>query len=218
MKEKLLTPERIETLRLSEGKIIAYRVHHNSARGPAKGGFREHPEVSLDEVRALAIWMTWKCAIAGIPYGGSKGGIIANPRSLLDRKDASIIREYSRELKDRNAIGPHLDIPAPDVNTNATKMAWFVDEYLKTSVEKEDSSDWLTDDTELTSKIINDFRPLHKRTPFPVDTPYLDKCMEILKKHPEVKCRALAVVTGKPDDKGGSLGRLNQRGVEYLLP
>ncbi|MGR3301538.1 MAG: Glu/Leu/Phe/Val dehydrogenase dimerization domain-containing protein, partial [Candidatus Scalindua sp.] len=212
LKKKLLTPERTETLRLSEGKIIAYRVHHNSARGPAKGGFREHPEVSLDEVRALAIWMTWKCAIAGIPYGGSKGGIIANPRNLLDRKDASIIREYSRELKNRNAIGPHLDIPAPDVNTNATKMAWFVDEYLKTSVEKEDTSDWLTDDTELTKKIINDFRPLHKQTPFPVDTPYLDKCMEILKKYPEVKCRALAVVTGKPDDKGGSLGRAESTG------
>ncbi|MFQ5685825.1 MAG: phosphoglycerate kinase [Candidatus Scalindua sp.] len=212
LKQKLLTPERTETLRLSDGKIIAYRVHHNSARGPAKGGFREHPEVSFAEVRALAIWMTWKCAIAGIPYGGSKGGIIANPRSLLDRKDALIIREYSRELKDRNAIGPHLDIPAPDVNTNATKMAWFVDEYLKMSVEKEDSSDWLTDDTELNNKIIDDFRPLHKQTSLPVDTPYLDKCMEVLKKHPETNCRALAVVTGKPDDKGGSLGRAESTG------
>jgi len=212
LKQKLLAPERIETLRLSEGEIIAYRVHHNSARGPVKGGFREHSEVSLDEVRALAIWMTWKCAIAGIPYGGSKGGIIANPRSLLERKDALIIREYSRELKDRNAIGPHLDIPAPDVNTNAVKMAWFIDEYLKTSVENEDPSDWVTDDTELIDKIINDFRPLHKQTPSPVDTPYLDKCMEILKKHPEAKCRALAVVTGKPDNKGGSLGRAESTG------
>ncbi len=219
LKQKLLTPERIETLRLSEGKIIAYRVHHNSARGPVKGGFREHPEVTLDEVRALAIWMTWKCAIAGIPYGGSKGGIIANPRNLLDRKDALIIREYSRELKDRNAIGPHLDIPAPDVNTNATKMAWFVDEYLKTSIEKEDSSDWLTDDTELTNKIINDFRPLHKLSSFPLDTPYLDKCMKILQEYPEIKCQALAVVTGKPDDKGGSLGRAEStgRGIFIVL-
>lgn len=212
LKQKLLAPERIETLRLSEGKTIAYRVHHNSARGPAKGGFREHPEVSLDEVRALAIWMTWKCAIAGIPYGGSKGGIIANPGDLLDRKDALIIREYCRELKVRNAIGPHLDIPAPDVNTNATKMAWFVDEYLKMSVENKDSSDWITGDTELTDKIIDDFRPIHKRTPFPVDTPYLDKCMEILKEHPAVKCLALAVVTGKPDNKGGSPGRAESTG------
>ncbi|MHC4453614.1 MAG: phosphoglycerate kinase, partial [Planctomycetota bacterium] len=212
LKKKLLAPERVEALRLSKGEIIAYRVHHNSARGPAKGGFREHPEVSLDEVRALAIWMTWKCAIAGIPYGGSKGGIIANPRNLLDRKDALIIREYSRELKERNAIGPHLDIPAPDVNTNATKMAWFVDEYLKSSIENKDSSDWLTGDTELTNKIMNDFTPLHKQHSFPMDTLYLDKCLEILKKHPEAKCQALAVVTGKPDDKGGSLGRAESTG------
>ena len=212
LKEKLLAPERIETLRLSEGKIIAYRVHHNSARGPAKGGFREHPEVTLDEVRALATWMTWKCALAGIPYGGSKGGIIANPKNFIEKKDALIVREYSRELKDRNAIGPHLDIPAPDVNTNAKKMAWFVDEYLKASIEKKDQSDWLTDDTGLTDKIINDFHSLDKLSSFPVDTPYLDKCMTILQKHPEIKCQGLAVVTGKPDDKGGSLGRAESTG------
>ncbi|MBZ0107552.1 MAG: phosphoglycerate kinase [Candidatus Scalindua rubra] len=212
LKKKLLTPERIEALRLSNGEIIAYRVHHNSVRGPVKGGFREHPEVSLDEVRALAIWMTWKCAIAGIPYGGSKGGIIANPRNLLERKEALIIREYSRELRGRNVIGPHLDIPAPDVNTNATKMAWFVDEYLKSSIENRDSSDWLTGSAELTAKIMNDFLPLHEQSSSPMETPYLDKCMEILKKHPEVKCHALAVVTGKPDDKGGSLGRAESTG------
>ncbi|MFV1976187.1 MAG: phosphoglycerate kinase, partial [Candidatus Scalindua sp.] len=212
LKKRLLAPERIEALRLSKGEIIAYRVHHNSARGPVKGGFREHPEVSLDEVRALAIWMTWKCAIAGIPYGGSKGGIIASPRNLLERKDALVIREYSRELKSRSAIGPHLDIPAPDVNTNATKMAWFVDEYLKSSIENRDSSDWLTGDTELTDKIMNDFRPLHIQSSFPMETPYLDKCMEVLKKHPGAKCQALAVVTGKPEDKGGSLGRAESTG------
>ena len=212
LKKKLLAPERVETLRLSEDEIIGYRVHHNSARGPAKGGFREHPEVSLDEVRALAIWMTWKCAIAGIPYGGSKGGIIANPRNLIDRKDALVIREYSRDLKSRNAIGPHLDIPAPDVNTNATKMSWFVDEYLKSSIENRDSSDWLTGDAELTDKIMNDFRPLHKQPSSPMETPYLDKCMEVLKKYPEAKCHALAVVTGKPADKGGSLGRAESTG------
>lgn len=219
LKQKLLTPERVETLRLSESKVIAYRVHHNSARGPVKGGFREHPEVTLDEVKALAIWMTWKCAVAGIPYGGSKGGIIINPRALLDRKDALIIREYSRELRNRNMIGPHLDIPAPDVNTNATKMAWFVDEYLKASVEKtvlsdkaELSSCWITDNAELTSKIIDNFRSVHKQPSFPLDTPYLDKCIEILKEHPEIKCQALAVVTGKPDNKGGSLGRAESTG------
>ena len=212
LKKKLLAPERVETLRLSEDEMIGYRVHHNSARGPAKGGFREHPEVSLDEVRALAIWMTWKCAIAGIPYGGSKGGIIANPRTLLERKDALVIREYSRDLKGRNAIGPHLDIPAPDVNTNATKMAWFVDEYLKSSIENKDLSDWLTGDAELTTKIVNDFQPLHTQPSSPMETPYLDKCMEVLKKYPEAKCQSLAVVTGKPADKGGSLGRAESTG------
>ena len=212
LKQKLLTPERIEALRLTEDEFVSYRVHHNTARGPAKGGFREHPEVTLDEVRALAIWMTWKCAIAGIPYGGSKGGIIVNPKNFLDRKDALIIREYSRELKNRNICGPHLDIPAPDVNTNAKKMAWFVDEYLKASIEKGDMSDWLTDDTILSEKISNDFRSLYKHSDRPLETPYLDKCVEILKKHPETKCRALAVVTGKPDVKGGSLGRAESTG------
>jgi glutamate dehydrogenase (NAD(P)+) len=207
LKKKLLAPERVEALRLSGDEIIGYRVHHNSARGPAKGGFREHPEVSLNEVRALAIWMTWKCAVAGIPYGGSKGGIITNPRNLIERKDALIIREYSRELKSRNAIGPQLDIPAPDVNTNPTKMAWFIDEYLKSSVENKDSSDWVTDDTGLTGKIMNEFYSLHEQPSYPMETPYLDKCMEVLKKYPEAKCHALAVVTGKPADKGGSLGR-----------
>ena len=91
-------------------------------------------------------------------------------------------------------------------------MSWFIDEYLRTSAEKEDTSDWLTDDTELTNKIINDFRPLHKRSSFPMDTPYLDKCIETLKKHPDTKCRAHAVVTGKPDNKGGSLGRAESTG------
>jgi glutamate dehydrogenase/leucine dehydrogenase len=120
-------------------------------------------------------------------------------------------------LKNRNIIGAHLDIPAPDVNTNAKKMAWFIDEYLKASIEKEDSSDWLTDDTELTNKIINDFQPLNKQTSFPVETPYLDKCMTILEKHPEIKCQALAVVTGKPDDKGGSLGRAESTGLGVFV-
>ena len=212
LKKKLLSPERVETLRLSKDEILGYRVHHNSARGPAKGGFREHPEVSLDEVRALAIWMTWKCAIAGIPYGGSKGGIIANPRNLIERKDALVIREYSRVLKEKNAIGPHLDIPAPDVNTNATKMAWFVDEYLKSSVVSKDPSDWLTGEKEIIKKITDDFRSLHIEAPVPMETPYLDKCLEVLKKHPDLKCQALAVVTGKPDNKGGSLGRAESTG------
>ncbi len=219
LKQKLLTPERIETLRLSKDEIIAYRVHHNTARGPAKGGFREHPEVTLDEVRALAIWMTWKCALAGIPYGGSKGGIIVNPENLLEQKDALMVREYSRELKNRAMVKPHLDIPAPDVNTNAKKMAWFVDEYLKTSMEKEDLSDWVTGDAVSEDKIIDDFRSLNNHPYLPVETPFLDKCIEILQKHPETICQGLAVVTGKPDVKGGSLGRVEAtgRGVFIVL-
>ncbi|HHT9124227.1 MAG TPA: phosphoglycerate kinase [Candidatus Brocadiia bacterium] len=225
LKQKLLTPERVETFRLSEGEVIAYRVQHNKTRGPAKGGFREHPEVTLEEVRALATWMTWKCALAGIPYGGTKGGIIANPENFLERKDALIVREYSRELKNRNMIGPHLDIPAPDVNTTAKKMAWFVDEYLKTSIEKEDLSDWTIGDAALANKITDEFRPLVgaglKSAPtfLSVETPFLDKCVEILQKHPEVSCPGLAVTTGKPESKGGSLGREEStgRGVFIVL-
>ncbi|MDR4496631.1 MAG: phosphoglycerate kinase [Candidatus Scalindua sp.] len=219
LKRKLLTPERREILRLSGGEILAYRVHHNTARGPAKGGFREHAEVTLDEVRALAIWMTWKCAIAGIPYGGSKGGIITNPRKLLDKKDALIVREYSRELKKRNACGPYLDIPAPDVNTNATKMAWFVDEYLKTTIEKGDMSAWKLDDTITSEEIVHALRSHGSNPASSLETPYLDTCMEIVKKHPGIKCEALAVVTGKPDDRGGSLGRAEStgRGVFIVL-
>ncbi|MDR4505334.1 MAG: phosphoglycerate kinase [Candidatus Scalindua sp.] len=212
LKRKLLTPERIETLRLLDGEVNAYRVHHNTARGPAKGGFREHPEVTLDEVRALAIWMTWKCAVAGIPYGGSKGGIIINPGNILDKKDAVIIREYSRELKNRNACGPHLDIPAPDVNTNATKMAWFVDEYIKTSIENEDMSDWQLNGTSSLEKIVDEFRSLGSVPATSLETPYLDTCLKIVKNHPGLQCKALAVVTGKPDTQGGSLGRAESTG------
>ncbi|GJQ59580.1 MAG: phosphoglycerate kinase [Candidatus Scalindua sp. AMX11] len=212
LKRKLLTPERIETVRLLGGETNAYRVHHNTSRGPAKGGFREHPEVTLDEARALAIWMTWKCAIAGIPYGGSKGGIIINPRDILEKKDALIIREYSRELKNRGACGPHLDIPAPDVNTNATKMAWFVDEYIKTSLENKDFSDWQADETISLEKIVHEFSSISSLPTTPIDTPYLDTCLEIIKKHPGIRCKAIAVVTGKPDTKGGSLGRAESTG------
>ncbi|MCP5003328.1 MAG: phosphoglycerate kinase [Planctomycetes bacterium] len=212
LKQKLLTPERVETLKLANGEANGYRVHHNTARGPAKGGFREHQEVTLDEVRALAIWMTWKCAIAGIPYGGSKGGIIINPRNLLDKKDALIIREYGRELKMRNACGPHMDIPAPDVNTNATKMAWFVDEYLKTSIENDDMSDWQADDAATLDKIVHRFRSLSNVPVTSLETPYLDTCLDIIKEHPGIRCKALAVVTGKPDTKGGSLGRAESTG------
>jgi len=96
-------------------------------------------------------------------------------------------------------------------------MAWFVDEYLRSSIENRDSSDWLTGSAELTDKIISEFLPLHEQSSFPMDTPYLDKCMEVLKKYPEAKCQALAVVTGKPADKGGSLGRAESTGLGVFI-
>jgi len=111
------------SLRLFQG----YRVRYNDARGPAKGGIRYHPQVSLDEVRALSFWMTFKCAIAGIPYGGGKGGVIVDPKALSNSELERLSRGYIRAIAD--VIGPHVDIPAPDVYTNGTIMAWMVDEY-----------------------------------------------------------------------------------------
>lgn len=105
----------------------AYRVQYNNARGPFKGGIRFHPEASLDEVKALAFWMTIKCAVADIPYGGGKGGIKVDPKTLSEHELEHLTRSYTRAL--RADIGPKTDIPAPDVNTNAKIMGWVVDEY-----------------------------------------------------------------------------------------
>jgi glutamate dehydrogenase (NAD(P)+) len=104
-----------------------YRVQHNTARGPAKGGIRYHPAVDLDEVRALAMWMTWKCALTGIPYGGATGGIQVDPRQLSATELERMTRRYATEITP--IIGPERDIPAPDVNTNAQTMAWIMDTY-----------------------------------------------------------------------------------------
>ena len=101
-----------------------YRVQHNSARGPYKGGIRYHPQVSMDEVRALAALMTWKCSVADIPYGGGKGGITCEPADISTRELEQLTRSFVRAI--RPIIGPRTDIPAPDVNTNATVMAWIV--------------------------------------------------------------------------------------------
>ena len=117
-------------LRMDDGslKILeGYRIQHNTARGPAKGGFRYHPEVDLNEVRALAVWMTLKCAVVGVPFGGAKGGVTVNPRELSDTELERLTRAYVRAIYP--IIGPDKDIPAPDVNTNAQIMAWFMDEY-----------------------------------------------------------------------------------------
>ncbi len=104
-----------------------YRALHSRVRGPGKGGIRYHPEVNADEVRALASWMTWKCAVADIPFGGAKGGVICNPKQLSKNELRKVTRRFITELGD--SIGPHTDIPAPDINTNAETMAWIYDTY-----------------------------------------------------------------------------------------
>jgi glutamate dehydrogenase (NAD(P)+) len=119
-------------VRLSDGKIhvfSGYRVQHNGARGPYKGGVRYHPEVDLDEVRALASLMTWKTAIVGIPFGGAKGGVDCPAHELEDSEVESITRSFMDKIE--KVLGPTRDIPAPDVSTNAQVMAWMMDEYGK---------------------------------------------------------------------------------------
>jgi glutamate dehydrogenase (NAD(P)+) len=107
--------------------FTGYRVQHNLGRGPAKGGIRYHQDVSIDEVKALAMWMTWKCAVVGIPYGGGKGGVIVDPKQLSMRELEALTRRYFTEIE--VLVGPEKDIPAPDVNTNAQIMAWMMDTY-----------------------------------------------------------------------------------------
>jgi len=107
--------------------FTGYRVHHNMAKGPTKGGIRYHPDVTLDECRALAMWMTWKCALMNLPYGGAKGGVVADPKGLSQRELEKMTRRYATEIT--SFIGPEKDIPAPDVGTNAQIMAWIMDTY-----------------------------------------------------------------------------------------
>ncbi|HEX4896918.1 MAG TPA: Glu/Leu/Phe/Val dehydrogenase [Candidatus Limnocylindrales bacterium] len=107
--------------------FTGYRVQHNLGRGPAKGGIRYHQDVSIDEVKALAMWMTWKCAVVGIPYGGGKGGVIVDPKQLSMRELEALSRRFFTEIE--VLVGPERDIPAPDVNTTPQIMAWFMDTY-----------------------------------------------------------------------------------------
>jgi glutamate dehydrogenase (NAD(P)+) len=148
------------TIRTFEG----YRVQHNIARGPSKGGIRYHPDVTLDEVKALAMWMTWKCALMNIPFGGAKGGIVCNPKTMSREELQKMTRRFTSEII--NEIGPEKDIPAPDVGTDPSVMAWIFDTY---SMNKGHS--------------------------------------------------VLGVVTGKPLNVGGSLGRLEatSRGCLYCI-
>ena len=117
-------------VKMDDGSVqvyTGYRVQHNLGRGPAKGGIRYHQDVSLDEVKALAMWMTWKCAVVGIPYGGGKGGVIVDPKKLSQKELEALTRRFFTEIE--VLIGPEKDIPAPDVNTNAQIMAWMMDTY-----------------------------------------------------------------------------------------
>ncbi|EHL32384.1 Glu/Leu/Phe/Val family dehydrogenase [Legionella drancourtii] len=119
-------------VRMDDGQLkifTGYRVHHNSIRGPTKGGIRFHPEVSLSEIKALAFWMTIKCAVVGIPFGGAKGGVIVHPKQLSRLELERLSRSYITSIAD--FIGPDLDIPAPDMYTNAMIMGWMMDEYSK---------------------------------------------------------------------------------------
>src|SRR5438094_6730678 len=114
--------------RMDDGSIRVfqgYRVHHNTSRGPSKGGIRYHPSVDLNEVKALAMWMTWKCAVVSIPFGGAKGGIIVNPRELSQNELEHMTRRFATEIS--ILIGSDRDIPAPDVNTDGQTMAWIMD-------------------------------------------------------------------------------------------
>ncbi len=130
----LRTPNREITVyipvSMDNGKLevfTGYRVQHSIARGPAKGGIRYSPDVTLDEVRALAAWMTWKCAVVNIPFGGAKGGVICDPHKMSSGELERMTRRYTAELVE--FIGPEKDVPAPDVNTNEQIMAWMMDTY-----------------------------------------------------------------------------------------
>jgi glutamate dehydrogenase (NAD(P)+) len=134
MREILRQPKRELAVnfpvRLDNGRIktfTGYRVQHNVNRGPAKGGIRYGPDVTLDEVKALAMWMTWKCAVVGIPFGGAKGGVICDPKNMSPSELERLTRRYATEIS--IVIGPHSDIPAPDVNTNSQVMAWIMDTF-----------------------------------------------------------------------------------------
>jgi glutamate dehydrogenase/leucine dehydrogenase len=136
-REMIKFPERVlmvtVPVRMDNGRIRrfeAFRVQHSTARGPAKGGIRFHPQVTLDEVKALATWMTWKCAVVNIPFGGGKGGVTCDPKSMSQGELERLTRRYTSAILP--LIGPDQDIPAPDVYTNPQTMAWIMDTYSMT--------------------------------------------------------------------------------------
>jgi len=134
LRERLKLPQRSlivsVPVRMDDGRVevfTGYRVQHDSSRGPSKGGIRYHPDVNLGEVAALAMWMTWKCALAGLPYGGAKGGVTVTPKQLSRAELQRLTRRYAAEIFP--LIGPDQDVPAPDVGTDAQTMAWIMDTY-----------------------------------------------------------------------------------------
>jgi glutamate dehydrogenase (NAD(P)+) len=134
LREVLKHPKRELTVnfpvKMDDGSYRVYtghRVQYNMARGPCKGGIRYHPQVTLDEVRALAAWMTWKCAVVNIPYGGAKGGVVCDPKSMSKNELEHLTRRYASEIS--TIIGPEIDIPAPDVYTDSQTMSWIMDTY-----------------------------------------------------------------------------------------
>jgi glutamate dehydrogenase (NAD(P)+) len=134
IREMLRKPKRELTVnfpvKMDDGSVevfTGYRVHHSTVLGPTKGGIRFHPDVTLDEVRALAMWMTWKCSVVGLPYGGAKGGVICNPKQMSLTELENLTRRYASEIS--VLMSPEGDIPAPDVNTNPQIMAWIMDTY-----------------------------------------------------------------------------------------
>jgi len=136
-REMIKYPERVLTVnvpvRMDDGRIKrfeGFRVQHSTARGPAKGGIRFHPQVTLDEVKALATWMTWKCAVVNIPFGGGKGGVTCDPKHMSQHELERLTRRYTSGILP--LIGPEQDIPAPDVYTNPQTMAWIMDTYSMT--------------------------------------------------------------------------------------
>lgn len=136
IKQIISTPQRVVQvnlpIKMDDGSLRifeGFRVQHNNARGPYKGGFRYHEQVDMGEVQALAAWMTMKCAVVGIPLGGAKGGVIVNPKELSESELERLTRKYAQLVEP--VVGPERDVPAPDVNTNAQMMDWFADEYSK---------------------------------------------------------------------------------------
>src|SRR2546426_8598223 len=136
VQEILRKPRRVLSVnfpvKMDDGRLLLYqgfRSQHNNALGPYKGGVRFHPNVTIDEVKALSMWMTWKCAVAGIPFGGAKGGVTVNPKQLSQSELEKLSRSFFSLISE--IVGPYRDIPAPDVYTDSQTMAWFMDEYSK---------------------------------------------------------------------------------------